>query len=133
MGNKIEKEVIRTDAAPAPVGPYNQAIATPSAPRMLFLAGQIPLDPTTGKLITGTVAEQTDRVLQNVQAVLSAAGADFSNVVKTTVFLADMADFPEMNGVYAKYFQDPAPARSTVQVARLPMDARVEIECTAAI
>lgn len=133
MGNKIEKEVIRTEAAPAPVGPYNQAIATPSNPRMLFLAGQIPLDPATGKLISGTVAEQTDRVLQNVQAVLSAAGADFSNVVKTTVFLADMADFPEMNGVYAKYFLDPAPARSTVQVARLPMDARVEIECTAAI
>lgn len=132
MGNKIEKEVILTDAAPAPVGPYSQAIAT-SASRMLFLAGQIPLDPTTGKLIAGTVAEQTERVLQNIQAVLSAAGADFSNVVKTTVFLADMSDFPEMNGVYARYFQDPAPARSTVQVARLPLDARVEIECTAMI
>jgi 2-iminobutanoate/2-iminopropanoate deaminase len=133
MSNKIEKQVIRTDAAPAPVGPYNQAIATPVGSSLLFLAGQVPLDPATGKLIEGTVAQQTERVLQNIQAVLAAAGADFSNVVKTTVFLADMADFAEMNGVYGQYFKDPAPARSTVQVARLPLDARVEIECTAAI
>jgi 2-iminobutanoate/2-iminopropanoate deaminase len=127
------KEVIFTNNAPAPVGPYNQAIAVPANTKIVFMAGQIPLDPATGKLIEGTISEQTERVLQNVQAVLTAAGANFSNVVKTTVFLADMTDFPAMNAVYGKYFIDPAPARSTVQVARLPLDARVEIECIAAI
>ncbi len=126
------KEVIRTEQAPLPVGPYNQAIATTSQ-KLIFMAGQIPLDPATGKLIEGAIAQQTERVLQNVKAVLAAAGADFRDVVKTTVFLADMADFPEMNAVYAKYFLDPAPARSTVQVAKLPLNAQVEIECTAAI
>lgn len=127
------KEVIFTNNAPAPVGPYNQAIAAPANTKIVFMAGQIPIDPATGKLIEGTISEQTERVLQNVQAVLAAAGANFSNVVKTTVFLADMTDFPAMNAVYGKYFIDPAPARSTVQVARLPLDARVEIECIAAV
>ncbi len=126
------KEIIRTAKAPAPVGPYNQAIAVPAG-RLVFLAGQVPLDPETGKMVSGTVAAQTERVLLNLQAVLTAAGADFSHVVKTTVFLADMADFPEMNGVYARYFTDPAPARSCVQAARLPLDARVEIECIAVV
>jgi len=127
------KQVILTANAPAPVGPYNQAIAIPASAKLIFLAGQIPLDPATGKLINGGISEQTERILQNIEAVLTEAGADFSHVVKTTVFLTDMADFPAMNAVYSKYFIDRFPARSTVQVARLPLDARVEIECTAAL
>jgi 2-iminobutanoate/2-iminopropanoate deaminase len=126
-------QVIRTELAPTPVGPYNQAIAVPATSQLLFMAGQIAIDPATSKAIEGDVTAQTERVLQNVKAVLNAAGADFVNVVKTTVFLADMADFPAMNLVYAKYFLDPAPARSTIQVARLPLDVLVEIECIAAI
>ncbi|CAN1209040.1 RidA family protein [Tumidithrix helvetica PCC 7403] len=126
-------QVIRTESAPTPVGPYNQAIAVPATSKLIFLAGQVAIDPATSKVIEGDVAAQTERVLQNVRAVLNEADADFANVVKTTVFLANMADFPAMNAVYAKYFLDPAPARSTVQVARLPLDVLVEIECIAAI
>ena len=114
--------------APAAIGPYSQAIV---AGQLLFCSGQIPLDPVTGQMIEGDVTAQTRRVLENVRAILVAANATFDDVVKTTVFLADMSDFAAMNAVYAEYFSAPAPARSTVQAARLPRDARVEIEVIA--
>jgi 2-iminobutanoate/2-iminopropanoate deaminase len=123
------KTVIHTPHAPAAVGPYSQAIATGN---FLFCAGQIPLDPATGEIIPGDTAAQTRRVLENVKAVLAANGMAFSDVVKATVFLADMNEFAAMNAVYAEYFSAPFPARSTIQVARLPKDARVEIEVIAA-
>jgi len=127
------REVIQTDAAPAPVGPYSQAIAAQG--RMVFVAGQIPLDPSTGALVGGDdVAAQTEQVLANLEAILKAAGASFADVVKTTVFLADMNDFGAMNAVYAKAFGDEtAPARACVEVARLPKDVRVEIDCIAMV
>jgi 2-iminobutanoate/2-iminopropanoate deaminase len=123
--------VIRTDAAPAPVGPYNQAIA--AAGQFIFVAGQIPLDPKTGAIVgDGDVAQQTEQSIANLKAILTAAGVGLSDVVKTTVFLADMNDFAAMNAVYAKYFDEAtAPARACVEVARLPKDVRVEIECIA--
>jgi 2-iminobutanoate/2-iminopropanoate deaminase len=123
------KRAISTDAAPKAVGPYSQAIASGG---LLFCAGQIPLDPKTGE-ITGTdAATQTERVCENIRGVLAASGMLFSDVVKTTVFLTTMDDFAAMNGVYARYFPEPFPARSTVAVAALPRGARVEIEVTAA-
>jgi 2-iminobutanoate/2-iminopropanoate deaminase len=125
--------IIKSDAAPAPVGPYNQAVSIQSNSQLIFLSGQIAINPTTGSLIQGSTQIQTEQVLKNIQAVLAAAGADFSKVVKTTVFLIDMEDFKAMNQVYAQYFSDPAPARSCVQVAVLPLGARVEIECIAAL
>jgi 2-iminobutanoate/2-iminopropanoate deaminase len=100
---------------------------------MAYLSGQIPLDPATGQLVVGGIATQTERVLENLKSVLEAAGTSLDNVLKTTVFLADIADFPTMNEVYARYFPDTPPARSTIQAARLPRDARVEIDCIAAI
>jgi len=126
-------KIIKSEFAPAPVGPYNQAISIKPNSQLIFLSGQIPLDPATGKLIQGSIQSQTEQVLKNIQAVLAAAGADFNQVVKTTVFLIDMADFAVMNQVYAQYFTESAPARSTVQVAILPLGARVEIECIAAL
>jgi 2-iminobutanoate/2-iminopropanoate deaminase len=122
------KKVIATSDAPAAVGPYSQAV---SAGDLLFCAGQIPLDPVTGALVEGDVTAQTTRVLENVRAVLAASEMTFANVVKTTVFLTDLADFAAMNTVYANYFAEPFPARSTVQVAALPRGASVEIEVTA--
>jgi 2-iminobutanoate/2-iminopropanoate deaminase len=122
------KTVIASAAAPAAVGPYSQAIALSN---LIFCAGQIPLDPATGNLIEGDVTAQTRRVLENVKAVLAAAGASLNDVVKSTVFLLDMNDFAAMNAVYAEYFSAPFPARSTIQVARLPKDSRVEIEVIA--
>lgn len=122
------KTVIASAEAPAAVGPYSQAIATGN---LVFCAGQIPLDPATGNLIEGDVTAQTRRVIENIKAVLAAAGATLSDVVKTTVFLLDMNDFAAMNAVYAEHFEAPFPARSTIQVARLPKDARVEIEVIA--
>lgn len=122
---------IFTDKAPAPIGPYSQAILVDG--KFLYLAGQIPLDPATGKLVDGDVKAQTRQVLKNVEAVLLAAGASFQSVIKTTVFLKDMADFGAMNEVYAEYFSASAPARSTVGIASLPRDARVEIEVIAVI
>jgi len=126
------KLIISTPNAPAPVGPYNQAI---QAGQLLFVAGQVPLDAVTGKLIPETdVAAQTEQVMKNIQAILVAAGTDLASVVKTTVFLADLADYPAMNQVYGHYFpNETAPARSCVQVARLPLDVRVEIECIAIV
>jgi len=124
------KEIISTENAPGAIGPYSQAI---KAGGMLFCSGQIPIDTATGEFVEGGVVEQTEQVLRNLKAVLEAAGAGISNVVKTTVFLADMNDFGAMNEVYAKYFGDDKPARATVQAARLPRDARVEIECIAVL
>jgi len=121
--------VVSTAAAPSAIGPYSQAIRTVEG--FVFASGQIPMDPATGALVGGGIKEQTDRVLKNVRAVLEAAGSNLQRVVKTTVFLADMNDFAAMNEVYASYFPSDPPARSTVQVARLPRDARVEIEVIA--
>lgn len=126
----MSKQKIQTEGAPAALGPYSQAIV---AGGMVYCAGQIPLDPKTGQFAGDTIEAQTHQVLRNLRAVLQAAGSDLSKVVKTTVFLADMGDFQAMNGAYATYFPDPAPARSTVQVARLPRDARVEIELIATL
>ena len=123
------KKVIATPEAPAAVGPYSQAVAIGN---FLFAAGQIPLDPATGALIEGDVTAQTDRVLQIVAAVLKANGMTFANVVKSTVFLVDLANFAQMNEVYSRYFSAPFPARSTIQVAGLPKGAQVEIEIVAA-
>ncbi|BCL33570.1 RidA family protein [Nostoc sp. MS1] len=126
-------QIIRTDKAPAPVGPYNQAIA--ASGKILFVAGQIALDPTTGAVVgEGDVKQQTEQVFANLHAILQAAGLKFANVVKTTVFLADMDDFAAVNAVYAQYFDEAtAPARACVEVARLPKDVLVEIECIAVI
>ena len=124
----MQREVISTTEAPGAIGPYSQAIAIDG---LVFCSGQIPLDPATGDIVEGGVVEQTRRVLENVRAVLAAAGSSFDQVVKTTIFLADMNDFSTVNGVYAEYFPSNPPARSTVQVARLPRDVRVEIEVIA--
>ena len=124
------KEIISTENAPGAIGPYSQAVR---AGNIVFLSGQIPIDPQTGEFVSGGVAEQTEQVLKNLSAVLEAAGTSLNNVVKTTVFLADMNDFTAMNEVYARYFSENKPARATVQAARLPRDARVEIECIAVV
>lgn len=120
--------VVVTDKAPKAIGPYSQAV---TAGKLIFTAGQVALDPVSGQLVGTTVAEQTDQVLKNLAAVLEAAGVSFQHVVKTTVFLADMADFAAMNEVYARHFGTHKPARSTVQAAGLPRGARVEIDCIA--
>lgn len=122
------RTTIATPDAPAAVGPYSQAVAVGG---LLFCAGQIPLDPKTGELLAGDVAAQTERVCQNIAGVLGAAGMTFAHVVKATVFLTDLADFPAMNAVYARHFPEPFPARSTIQVAGLPRGANVEIEVIA--
>jgi 2-iminobutanoate/2-iminopropanoate deaminase len=123
-------DTIATSGAPKAIGPYSQAIV---ANGLLFSAGQVALDPATGTLVTGGIAEQTERALENLRAVLAAAGSDFSHVVKTTVFLVDMADFTAMNEVYSRAFGAHRPARSTVAVAALPRGARVEIEVIATV
>jgi 2-iminobutanoate/2-iminopropanoate deaminase len=125
----MKKEIIHTSNAPSPVGPYSQAVKTGST---LYCSGQIPMTPPTGAIPDGIEA-QTRQVLQNLEAVLEAGGADFSNVVKTTVFLKDMNDFPAMNAIYAEAFTGAPPARSTVQVSRLPKDVLVEIDAIAAL
>lgn len=122
------KEIISTDKAPGAIGPYSQAIKTGG---LVFCSGQIPIDPVTGEFVSHNIAEQTEQVLKNLSEVLSAAGSSLSDVVKTTVFLADMSDFGAMNEVYARYFDENKPARATVQAARLPRDAKVEIDCIA--
>jgi len=122
------REAISTPQAPAAIGPYSQAIR---AGGFLFVSGQIPLDPATGALVDADVTAQTHRVLRNLGAILTAAGTSFEHVVKTTVYLADMSEFAAMNEVYASYFPAPAPARATVQAARLPRDVRVEIDLIA--
>jgi 2-iminobutanoate/2-iminopropanoate deaminase len=122
------REVIATDAGPKAIGPYSQAI---KANGLVFLSGQIPLDPATQQLIAGDVAAQTERVLQNITGILTAAGSSLSQVVKTTVFLKSMNDFAAMNEVYGRHFAAEPPARSTVEVARLPKDVLVEIDVIA--
>jgi 2-iminobutanoate/2-iminopropanoate deaminase len=123
-------KAIHTDDAPAAIGPYSQAIVHGG---LVFTAGQIPLDPRTGEMLQGDIAQQTERVFENLRAVLEAAGASLQSVIKTTVFLRDMNDFAAMNEVYARYFGDHRPARSAVQAARLPRDASVEIEAIAVV
>ncbi len=122
------KKIVSTTEAPAAVGPYSQAVRVGS---MLFTAGQIPLDPQSGQLVSQDVAEQTKRVLENLTAVLRAENMNFSNIVKTTVFMTNLGDFQTMNEIYASYFKDAPPARSTVQVSALPKGAQVEIEVVA--
>jgi 2-iminobutanoate/2-iminopropanoate deaminase len=124
------RQAVSTASAPQAIGPYSQAVRAGS---LLFVSGQIPLDPATGQVVGGSIADQTRRVLQNLGAILEAAGASFDRVVRTTVYLADMNDFAAMNEVYATVFSSPAPARSTVQAARLPKDARVEIDVIASL
>lgn len=124
------KQIIQTGDAPQAIGPYSQAV---SAGNFVFVSGQIPIDPKTGEFVNGGVGEQTEQVLKNITAVLLAAGTNLENVVKTTVFLADMSDFAVMNEMYAKFFNENPPARATVQAARLPRDAKVEIEVIAEI
>ena len=123
------KQAISSAGAPKAIGPYSQAIR---AGQLLFLSGQVPLDPATGQLVGGDIAAQTRRVMDNLGAVLNAAGLSFADVVRTTIFLADINDFAAVNEVYGSYFSAPAPARATVQVARLPKDARLEIDAVAA-
>lgn len=124
----MSRDVIHTTGAPRAIGPYSQAIGVD---RLVFVSGQIPLDPVTGELVAGDISVQTRRVLQNVQAILEAAGSSLAQVIKTTVFLTDMGDFVAMNTVYAEFFIQDPPARSTVQVAALPRGALVEIEVVA--
>lgn len=124
------RQAVSTSSAPKAIGPYSQAIRAGS---LLFVSGQVPIDPATGNLIEGDIAAQTRRVFDNIGAILDAAGASFDHVVRTTVYLADMNDFAAMNEVYGTYFSSPAPARATVQAARLPKDARVEIDVIASL
>jgi 2-iminobutanoate/2-iminopropanoate deaminase len=129
------RRTVSTSAAPAAIGPYSQAVAVTAGAgqQLLFTSGQIPLDPATGAMVEGDIGAQTRQVLANLEAVLAAGGATFAHVVKTTIFLADMNDFAAVNAVYAERFGAAPPARSTVQAARLPRDARVEIEAIAVV
>ena len=124
----MTRTTIKTSDAPGAVGPYVQAVRAGS---LLFVSGQVALDPATGTLVTGDIRAETRQVMENIRALLGAAGLEFSGVVRTTVFLADMNDFAAMNDVYGTYFREPYPARATVQVSRLPRDARVEIDVIA--
>ena len=126
----MNREIIATDKAPGAVGPYSQAVRVGD---FVFTAGQIPLDPTTGQMVEGGIEAQARQALTNVSAVLEAAGSSLSNVVKTTVFLADMGEFQAMNSVYAEFFPDAPPARSAMQVAALPLNSRIEIETIAIV
>src|SRR5438876_7342305 len=119
----MEKNIFKTDKAPGAIGPYSQAVGLGD---LLFLSGQIPIDPATGQIVEGDIAVQTERVLKNLQAVLEAAGSSLEQVLKTTIFLADMNDFAPVNEVYGRFFTKSPPARSTVAAARLPRDARIE-------
>lgn len=131
----MQRSIVRTTAAPAAIGPYSQAVVVPvgDGKRMVFCSGQIPLDPTTGLMVEGDIAAQTRQVLDNLGAVLAAAGGGFGNVVRTTIFLADMGDFAAVNEIYGERFAHDPPARATVQAARLPRDARVEIDAIAIV
>ena len=130
----MQKDTIYSKDAPEPIGPYSQAIKlTNDAGKLLYTSGQVAIDPKTGNFISGGIKEQTKQVLENLAALLKEAGTGFNNVIKTTVFIKDMNDFAAMNEVYAEYFGNSKPARSTVEVARLPKDALVEIELIAVI
>lgn len=124
------KDIVNSDRGPKPIGPYSQGVKING---LLYLSGQIPLDPKTNEMISGDIKAQTERVLENIKGILEAAGSNLHHVVKTTVFLKDMNEFSGMNEIYAKYFTAAHPARSTVQVARLPKDASVEIEVIASV
>lgn len=124
------RQAVATDKAPQAIGPYSQGIR---AGNLLFISGQVPIDPATGAIIEGDIAAQTDRVMRNLTAILEAAGASMGHVLRCTVYLADMNDFAAMNEVYGSYFAQPAPARSTIQAVRLPKDARVEIDVIASL
>jgi len=127
----MNKQVVSTSLAPSAIGPYSQGIRVGN---LLFVSGQIPIDPSTGRLIESkTIQDQTRRVLQNIVAIVAAAGGSVANIVKTTVFLRDMGDFAEMNAVYAEFFRLAPPARATVEAARLPRDVSIEIDCIAII
>jgi len=126
----LDKKVVFTQQAPEAVGPYSQAIKLNG---LVFCSGQVPLDPGTGELVEGSVADQTSRAMENLGAVLGEAGSSFDDVVKVTAYLTDMADFVEFNAVYARFFTDDPPARATVGVAALPKGARVEVECVALV
>ena len=131
----MQRSIVRTSQAPAAIGPYSQAVIVPigDGKRMVFCSGQIPLDPQTGVLVEGDIAVQTQQVLANLGAVLAAAGASFADVVRTTIYLADMGDFAAVNEAYGTRFPSDPPARATVQAARLPKDARVEIDAIAIV
>jgi len=124
----MEKKIIRTDKAPAPIGPYNQAVM---AGNMLFISGQIALDAATGELVQGDVKSETQKVMENLQAILTEAGLSFANIVKTSIFLKSMGDFAQVNEVYGSYFTDNPPARETVEVSALPKGVNVEISMIA--
>ena len=124
----MSKTVVYSDKAPEPIGPYSQAI---SAGNMLFVSGQIAINKSSGDIITSNIEAETIQVMANLSEILTAAGMDFSNVVKTTIFLKDMSNFPKVNEIYGKYFQREPPARETVEVSRLPKDVNVEISCIA--
>ncbi len=124
------KTIISTERAPKAIGPYSQAVV---ANGWAFLSGQIPLDPVTSQIVTGDIGAQTERVLENLKSVLEAAGSSLERVVKTTVYLKDMGEFAKMNEVYGRYFANNAPARATVEAARLPRDVGVEIDCIASV
>ena len=124
------KQIIATESAPKAIGPYSQAVVHNG---LAFLSGQIPMDPGTGQIVEGEIAAQTGRVLENLKAVLAACGSSFGQVLKTTVFLKDMADFPTMNEIYGRYFTENPPARATVEASRLPRGVKVEIEAIAAV
>ena len=128
----MTRSIVRTSSAPAAIGPYSQAVVVAVGDkRMIFCSGQIPLDPATGAMVEGDIAAQTRRVMDNLAAVLAGADARLADVVRTTIFLADMNDFAAVNAVYGEHFPTDPPARATVQAARLPKDARVEIDCIA--
>ena len=126
----MTREIVSTQEAPMAIGPYSQAVKHDG---FVFVSGQVPLDPSSGELVDGSVAEQTRRVMENLGAVLKAAGAGFENVVKVTAFLTDMNDFAEFNDAYGEYFRSQPPARATVGVSGLPKNARVEVECIARV
>jgi 2-iminobutanoate/2-iminopropanoate deaminase len=127
------KQPIKTDKAPAAIGPYSQAIEVQNPAKMLYTSGQIPLDPKTGTMVAGDIKAQTIQVMENLKELLTAGGSSLHKVIKTTVFITDMNEFAAMNEIYGQYFSQNPPARSTVQVARMPKDAKVEIECLAEI
>lgn len=126
----MDKKVISTKAAPAAIGPYSQAVA---AGGLLFCSGQVPFDPETGELVSGSIAEETQRCMRNLEAVLAEAGTSLNQIVKTTIYVTDMNDFAEVNEAYGSFFDDEPPARATVGVTALPKGARVEIDCVAAL
>lgn len=128
----MARQIIHSDDAPKAIGPYSQAVRVDCG-KMIFCSGQIPLDPKTGEMVEGDIAAQTRQVMENLKAVLAAAGAGFEHVVRCNIFLADMDDFGVVNEVYGTYFPENPPSRATVQVARLPKDSRVEIDCIAMV